>query len=202
MAKKEFIKEITPEFRLMYESILEAEENEDGTAKFHHVLMGFDPKTDLSGLKKALLAKVKETKPALYDAFLEAFKTQWPNVPEFIKGYRQPFQNGDEKENDAYHGLILLRAKTKKAPGIVDRKLQAILDADEIYAGMFCKASLSVYAYETIKGKGNKPGFSFGLLNVQKTRDGDRISSRSKAEDDFDQLEDMETPKDDIDDLE
>ena len=73
-------------------------------------------------------------------------------------------------------------------PGIVDRNVQPILDSTEVYSGCYARVSINAFAYNA---KGNQ-GVSFGLNHVQKTRDGDFLGGRSRAEDDFEALEDAE----------
>jgi hypothetical protein len=70
---------------------------------------------------------------------------------------------------------------TKQKPGVVDEKVQPIVEEGEIYGGCYVRASLSVYAYDQ---SGNK-GVSFGLRNIQKVGDGEAFGGRTRAEDDF-----------------
>ena len=53
---------------------------------------------------------------------------------------------------------------------------------------------MSVFAYD----KAGNRGISFGLNNVQKLGDGERLDGRLKAEDDFDPIEDKPAKLDDL----
>jgi hypothetical protein len=76
----------------------------------------------------------------------------------------------------------------------VDRSVQPILDSSEVYSGCYARVSINAFAYNT---NGNR-GISFGLNHVQKTRDGDFLGGRTRAEDDFEALEDADSDDDDL----
>ena len=69
-----------------------------------------------------------------------------------------------------------------------------ITDHAEVYSGCKVRATLSVFAYE----KAGNRGVSFGLNNVQKLDDGERLDGRLKAEDDFGAIEDKPAEIDDM----
>ena len=98
----------------------------------------------------------------------------------------------DSDENPEYAGHYFIRVSSKTKPGIVDADVNPIMDAGEIYSGMYGRASINFFAYNTA---GNR-GISAGLNNVQKTRDGDFLGGRSKADDDFSQWDSGETDDD------
>ena len=54
-------------------------------------------------------------------------------------------------------------------------------NADEIYAGCYCRATVTVYSYDN-----RSKGVAIGLMNVQKVKDGERLDSRTDAAGDFD----------------
>ena len=64
----------------------------------------------------------------------------------------------------------------------MDRKVKPILDQSEVYSGCYAKVSINFYAFNT---NGNK-GVACGLGNIQKVKDGEPLSGRSNASDDFD----------------
>lgn len=80
---------------------------------------------------------------------------------------------------------------TKQQPGVVDRfkgpdgKALPIRDPNVIYAGAEVRASVRPFAYDT---DGNK-GVAFGLGNIQKTGEGDRLDGRRAAADEFEATE-------------
>ena len=95
-----------------------------------------------------------------------------------------PFRNGDEEREDdpLYAGKIFFSAKSGTKPQVVDRKKKLIEDPMDFYSGCICRVSVNAYGYDV---NGNK-GVAFGLNNVQKLEDGDRIAGRRPAADDFD----------------
>jgi hypothetical protein len=77
-------------------------------------------------------------------------------------------------------------------PRVVDQKLEAILTADDIYAGCFARAAIGAYAweYKNAKGAVMKRGVSFNLESVQKLAEGERFVKRSEPSDFFDAIDD------------
>ena len=107
-------------------------------------------------------------------------------------------QNGkdrdvDRPDDEAYKGCYFLNANSKNKPGIVDRDVQPILDQSEVYAGCYARVTLNFYAYNA---NGNK-GVAAGLGNIQKLRDGEPLGGITRAEDDFDSVDDN-APEDDF----
>ena len=97
-------------------------------------------------------------------------------------------------------GTTFINVSSKQQPGVVDRyagadgKPRPITDPSELYPGCFVRASLRPFTYDT---NGSK-GVSFALNNLQKLRDGERIDGRLRAEDEF---EAIEPAADNVDDL-
>ena len=77
---------------------------------------------------------------------------------------------------------MFINANSSAAPGIVDIDRQPILERSEVYSGVYGRASVTMYAFNS---NGNR-GIACGLNNLQKIRDGEPLGSRSRAEDDFD----------------
>jgi len=59
--------------------------------------------------------------------------------------------------------------------------VQPILTRSEVYSGVYGRASINFYAFNS---NGNR-GIACGLNNLQKIRDGEPLGSRTSAEDDF-----------------
>ena len=57
----------------------------------------------------------------------------------------------------------------------------SILERSEVYSGVYGRASINLYAFNS---NGNK-GIACGLNNLQKIRDGEPLGGKSRAEDDF-----------------
>ena len=138
----------------------------------------FKPGTDLSALKAAANAAAESAYPGKGIALL-------------AKGtLRSPFRTDCEAKN--YKDCAtFINVRTDKKPGVVyaykdatTGKPALIPDdkiADEIYPGCQVKVSLNAFAYNT---DGNK-GISFGLNNVQKIGEGERLDGRAAADDEF-----------------
>lgn len=173
---------LTPEFRVSFPNLFKAVgfKKEKDPAKFKYsVTMLFPKNVDLSALKKAVFTAASEVHGT--------DKSKWP------KNFELPFKDGDDKaEIDGYEGMIVVRASSKQRPGVIDRDKSVITEEDQsIYAGCYARATLVALCY----GKGTeidygKSGVSFMLQNVQKLRDGEAFSGKTKAEDDFDAVED------------
>ena len=134
----------------------------------------FPPTTDLSDLKKAAEKAAKEKWPA--------------GVPKTV---RSPFRKNEELESPV-PGIgddwivMTFSAPADRRPGIVDAKVQDIIDEVEVYPGAWYRAQVNPFAYDK---QGNK-GVSFGLVNVQKVKDDEPIGSgRIPASKAFDAVE-------------
>lgn len=174
-------KVITGKVRLSYVHLFEPySQNEGQEPKYSCVLL--IPKSDKVTIKKLRAAQ---------QAALEAGKSSHFNgsIP---KQWKDTIHDGDEDADlernpeMAGHWTISVGSKTK--PGIVDRDVDPILDSTEVYSGCYARVSLNAFPYSV---QGNK-GVSFGLNHVQKLADGDFLGGRSKAEDDFDAMDDDE----------
>lgn len=96
-----------------------------------------------------------------------------------------PFRDGDEERGDLpeYKNKMFANANSKKRPDIVDKKLDAVIDANDIYSGMKVRAKITAFGYSV---NGNK-GVGLSLGNIQKIGDGDPLGGASRsAADDFD----------------
>jgi hypothetical protein len=74
-----------------------------------------------------------------------------------------------------------VNANSTTPPGIVDASVQPILTRSEVYSGVYGRASINFYAFNS---NGNR-GIACGLNNLQKIRDGEPLGSRATAESDF-----------------
>jgi hypothetical protein len=104
------------------------------------------------------------------------------------KALRNPFRDGSEKaELDGYEGMVFASATSKMQPGIVDARVQRIIDENEFVSGHYARATITAYGYD----KAGNVGVAFGLQNIQKLRDGEPFSGRTAAENDFDAVDDF-----------
>ena len=77
--------------------------------------------------------------------------------------------------------LPLVMVQGIMPPGIVDIDSQPILQRSEVYSGVYGRASISFYAFNS---SGNR-GIACSLNNLQKIADGEPLGGKSRAEDDF-----------------
>ncbi len=101
-----------------------------------------------------------------------------------------PLRDGDieRPDDEAYADSYFINANSKDKPQIVDAKVQRILDQSEVYSGCYARVSITLYAFNS---NGNR-GIACGLGNIQKVADGDSLGGRSRAEDDFTALDDID----------
>jgi hypothetical protein len=88
----------------------------------------------------------------------------------------------------AGHYYCTVSSSPQYKPGVVDRRVQEIIDQSEVYSGVFAKVSLTAFPYNT---NGNK-GVSFGLNNVQILGGGDSLAGGKAASEDFEVADDDE----------
>jgi len=105
------------------------------------------------------------------------------------KKLKLPFKDGDDEDRDEWAGCVVFTASASEEfrPGVVGPDRQPIIDAAEIYSGMYARCSIRPYAWDHPTGG---KGVSFGLGNVQKLGDGDPFGSGVKAEDEFSEWDD------------
>lgn len=96
---------------------------------------------------------------------------------------KMPVRDGDaERPGDAvYAGNWFVNATSEMPPEVVDLKLQPIITASEIYSGMYVRVSVNFFGFDVPTQK----GVACGLNNVQKVKDGEVLSGRKAAADDF-----------------
>lgn len=173
----EYKKCVTPVFRVSFPNVFTPSAFEAGAVAKYGVSMLFTPAEFTEADKKAWAAM----KLLANDASMAQFKKLLKDLPP---NFKQPFRLGEEKEGlDGYgKGVIFANATSKMKPGLIDRDKSIIADAEHFYAGCYARATVVAFAFDN-KGK----GVAFGLNNVQKVRDGARITSRTEASDDFEE---------------
>lgn len=170
-----FKKITTPAFRVSFPSVFEASSYEGGAPKFS-VCAVFTPA--LFNAKDKELWKAME---ALADEVsVEKFKRKLAQLPA---NFKKPFRDGEEKMDLVGFGAgkIFCNFSSKMKPGIIDLGRNNITDPEEFYPGVWARATITCYAYDNV-GK----GVAFGLQNLQKLKDDERLDSRTDANDDFD----------------
>ena len=169
---------ITGEVRISYEHLLEPFSNQQGVPpKYSATLL--IPKSDVQTRQRI--------DAAIAAAIQEGPKTKWGGVQ--LSQPPVPIHDGDgvrPSDNQPFgaecKGHWVMTASSKNQPQIVDNRLQSIMDATQIYSGMYAKVFINFFPYASA----GKKGIGAGLGPVQKTRDGEPLGSRVNAEDVFD----------------
>lgn len=164
-----------PDARWSYANIWEAKSINGGAPKFSVSLI--IPKSDTRTVEK-----IKVAIEAAYKEGESKLKGNGRSVPA-LSAIKNPLRDGDTErpDDEAYANSYFINANSATAPGIVDANCNPILERSEVYSGVYGRASISFYAFNS---NGNK-GIACGLNNLQKIRDGEPLGGRTRAEDDF-----------------
>jgi hypothetical protein len=163
------------------------------TLSFPHL---FSPKPRSEGGEPVyscslLFAKADQKTPeykALQNAVVAIAKEKFGDKIVF-KSLNLPFRDGAEKA-DKYAGyddeVIYVTPWSKFKPGIVDIRLQDVIDPEEVYAGQIVRAHVLPFAWSNA----GKRGVSFGLNHIQLIkRNTPRIDGRTAASNVFSAVE-------------
>ena len=169
---------VTPEAILSYPSVFTPNTRyvNDGDAPKYEATFVFPAGTDLTALKKAVMAVGQEK---FGDKFTNGVKNG---------SIRLPFRT-DWEEKRYPEDSVFFTARSNNPPGLVsvfpdpdrpDRPAR-ITDESQLYPGAKVKALLSVFAYSN-----KQKGVTFGLEGIQKVGDGERLDGRANVQDVFD----------------
>jgi len=163
------------ETRWSYVNAWEPKSINGGTPKYSVSLI--IPKSDTKTVEK-INAAIK----AAYEEGAGKLKGNGKTVPP-MAAIKLPLRDGDieRPDDEAYAGCWFVNANNTAAPGIVDADRQPILDRSEVYSGVYGRASISFYAFNS---SGNK-GIACSLNNLQKIADGEPLGGHASAEADF-----------------
>lgn len=161
--------------RWSYANVWEAKSINGGKPKFSVSLI--IPKDDT-----ATVNKIKAAIQSAYEEGQSKLKGNGKTVPT-LSIIKTPLRDGDleRPDDEAYAGCYFINANSASAPGIVDSDRQPVIDRSEVYSGVYGRASINFYAFNS---NGNK-GIACGLNNLQKIKDGEPLGGKSRAEDDF-----------------
>ena len=161
--------------RWSYANVWEAKSINGGTPKFSVSLI--IPKSDT-----VTVQKIKAAIQAAYEEGQAKLKGNGRSVPP-LTAIKTPLRDGDTERPDdpAYANSYFINANSATAPGIVDADCNPILIRSEVYSGVYGRASINFYAFNS---NGNK-GIACGLNNLQKLRDGEPLGGKSSAASDF-----------------
>ena len=164
-----------PDTRWSFANVWEAKSIAGGTPKYSVSLI--IPKSDIR-----TVAKIKAAIEAAYHEGEARLKGNGKSVPP-LSTIKSPMRDGDTERPDdpAYANSYFINANSAAAPGIVDADRNVIMTRSEVYSGVYGRASINFYAFNS---NGNR-GIACGLNNLQKVRDGEPLGGKPRAEDDF-----------------
>lgn len=164
-----------PQTRWSYANVWQPKSINGGAPKYSVSLI-------ISKSDKATVDKINAAIQAAYEEGESKLKGNSRSVPP-LKAIKTPLRDGDleRPDDEAYKNAYFVNANSSTAPGVVDANRQPIIDTSEVYSGVYGRASINFYAFNS---NGNK-GIACGLNNLQKIADGEPLGGKSRAEDDF-----------------
>lgn len=164
-----------PNTRWSYANVWEPKSINGGAPKYSVSLI--IPKSDTK-----TVSKIQAAIEAAYREGEAKLKGNGKSVPA-LSAIKTPLRDGDTERPDdpAYAGAFFVNANATSAPGIVDADRQPILTRSEVYSGVYGRASITFYAFNS---SGNR-GIAYGLNNLQKIRDCEPLGGKASAESDF-----------------
>jgi hypothetical protein len=163
-------KVVTGLVRFSYANLFEPKAVEGSEEKKYSMSI-IIPKSDKATLKKI-------------NAAIEAAKTAGATkLGKIGPKFKLPLRDGDEEKPDdeAYENSYFIGCTSKTKPGVVDKNKDKITNEEDIKSGDYGYVSINFYPFNT---NGNK-GIAAGLNNVMKVKDGEALSGRTTAEEDF-----------------
>lgn len=169
-----------PQTRWSYANVWDAKSINGGAPKYSVSLI--IPKSDTKTVEK-----IKAAIQAAYEEGQSKLKGNGKSVPA-LSVIKTPLRDGDTErpDDEAYKNCYFINANSATAPGIVDADRNPIMERSEVYSGVYGRASISLYAFNS---NGNR-GIACGSNNLQKISDGEPLGGKAKAEDDFDTEDD------------
>ncbi len=164
-----------PNTRWSYANVWDPKSINGGAPKYSVSLI--IPKSDTTTIEK-----INAAIQAAYEEGESKLKGNGKTVPP-LAAIKTPLRDGDVERPDdaAYADSYFINANSASAPGIVDANRQPIIDRSEVYSGVYGRASINLYAFNS---NGNK-GIACGLNNLQKIKDGEPLGGKASAESDF-----------------
>jgi hypothetical protein len=168
-------KVITGVVRLSYLNCWQPKSINGGIPKYSTSII--IPKSD-----EKTLGKIRAAIEAAYREGEAKLKGSGKSVPA-LSSLKTPLRDGDvdRPDDEAYADAYFVNANSNTAPGVVGSDLDPILETSEMYSGVYARASITFFPFNS---NGNR-GIACGLQNLQKIRDGEPLGGKSSAEDDF-----------------
>lgn len=169
-----------PKTRWSYANVWDPKSINGGAPKYSVSLI--IPKSDTKTVNK-----IKAAIQAAYEEGQSKLKGNGKSVPA-LSAIKTPLRDGDTErpDDEAYADSYFINANSATAPGIVDADCNPILQRSEVYSGVYGRASINLYAFNS---NGNK-GIACGLNNLQKISDGQPLGGKASAESDFAGIDD------------
>jgi len=169
-----------PDTRWSYANVWEPKSINGGAPKYSVSLI--IPKSDTK-----TVAKIKAAIQAAYEEGQAKLRGNGKSVPP-LAAIKTPLRDGDAErpDDEAYKNSYFINANSATAPGIVDADRNPVLTRGEVYSGVYGRASISLYAFNS---NGNK-GIACGLNNLQLIHAGEPLGGKASAESDFSSDED------------
>ena len=172
-----------PQTRWSYANVWEPKSINGSTPKYSVSLI--IPKSD-----EVTIKKIKAAIKAAYAEGQSKLKGNGKTVPP-LESLRIPLRDGDidRSEDEAYHNAYFVNANSNSAPGIVDANLNPVINKADVYSGVYGRASIVFYAFNS---NGNR-GIACSLQNLQLIKSGEPLGGKASAESDFatDDVEDF-----------
>jgi hypothetical protein len=161
--------------RWSYASVWEPKSITGGTPKYSVSLI--IPKSDT-----VTVTKIKAAIKAAYQEGESKLKGNGKSVPS-LASLKVPLRDGDieRPDDEAYANAFFINANSTTAPGIVDADVNPVLNRADVYSGVYGRASINFYAFNS---NGNR-GIACGLQNLQLIKDGEPLGGKASAESDF-----------------
>lgn len=164
------IKVVLPPCRMSFPWLFKPQDTDGGPR--YQLNMLFPPKTDF-----------KKFEDALYECMEEEFgkdPKKWPKGRN-DRGPDQVIRDATEKDYEGYNeGWHFVKAASKDPVGIVDARRDSVTNEREVYGGRWCRASVTVVAYDN-KSK----GVGVYLNSIQLLDHDEQFGGRGPAKNDF-----------------
>lgn len=180
----------SPIVRISYPNVFKMQTFNDGKEQYNLVML--IPKTK-GAVKPNRDPVLRPMYVALKAAAIEKWSDSFPSGLKFpVKDGDKPRKTQDEASPEC-KGMWVIGCSSDHKPGIVGPDAQSYLENEsEFYAGCYAFVSLNAYAW-THPMSGS--GVSFGLRNIQKVKDGEKLGGIVAAHDDFEPIQGSEQPE-------
>lgn len=159
-----------------------------GRVRFHYVNV-FEPRESLAGGNPrygVCLLIPKEDKETVDKIIKAESAVLQQGIGAPAGDFRLPLRDGDEEKWDKpeFAGHYFINATTRFKPEIVDKNCINITDQGEFYSGCYGRAAIKFFSYN----REGTLGIGCSLYNLQKLEEGEELSTRISAAEDFRQV--------------